>query len=60
MAELMVRSYQDSDREAVIQLWRDCGLVVPWNDPEKDVQRKLASSERCSWSACSATGRWPP
>ncbi len=42
MAELMVRSYQDSDREAVIQLWHDGGLVVPWNDPEKDLQRKLA------------------
>ena len=37
----MVRSYEDSDREAIIQLWRDCGLGVPWNDPEKDVQRKL-------------------
>ncbi len=24
-----------------MQLWRDCGLVVPWNDPVKDIHRKL-------------------
>lgn len=26
---------------AVIQLWLACGLTVPWNDPEKDINRKL-------------------
>jgi len=26
---------------AVVRLWKDCGLVVPWNDPHKDIQRKL-------------------
>ncbi len=25
----------------VVQLWAECGLVVPWNDPRKDIQRKL-------------------
>lgn len=36
-----IRPYQMSDGEAVIQLWNDCGLVVPWNDPQRDIQRKL-------------------
>jgi ribosomal protein S18 acetylase RimI-like enzyme len=25
----------------VIRLWQDCGLVVPWNDPVRDIGRKL-------------------
>lgn len=36
-----IRPYQESDQEQVISLWKECGLVVPWNDPEKDIQRKL-------------------
>lgn len=38
---MKIRRYQSSDKEAVIQLWHDCNVVVPWNDPEKDIQRKL-------------------
>lgn len=36
-----IRPFQSSDEEAVIQLWKDCNLVVPWNDPSRDIQRKL-------------------
>ncbi len=25
----------------MVKLWKDCGLVVPWNDPHKDIERKL-------------------
>jgi ribosomal protein S18 acetylase RimI-like enzyme len=25
----------------VVALWRDCGLIRPWNDPRKDIARKL-------------------
>ena len=32
----------DSDSDAVVELWRDCGLVRPWNDPAKDIARKLS------------------
>ena len=38
---MKIRSFNPSDEEAVVQLWRECGLVVPWNDPHKDIQRKL-------------------
>ncbi len=26
----------------MIELWRRCGLLVPWNDPDRDIDRKLA------------------
>lgn len=37
-----IRTFQQADTSAVVQLWRDCGLVVAHNDPEKDIRRKLA------------------
>lgn len=30
------------DRAPVIALWQACGLTRPWNDPDKDIDRKLA------------------
>jgi len=38
---MKVRAYNDSDKEEVISLWDECGLVVPQNDPSKDIERKL-------------------
>ena len=40
--DFTIRSYDPSDEAAVIGLWRACGLVVPWNDPAKDIARKLS------------------
>ena len=40
-SDLEIRVYRASDEEAVVRLWKDCGLVVSWNDPHKDIQRKL-------------------
>lgn len=36
-----IRAYQEEDEDELIQLWKACGLVVPWNDPAKDIGRKL-------------------
>ncbi|MHB0777486.1 GNAT family acetyltransferase [Halomonas sp. WWR20] len=36
-----IRPYRETDRNAVIALWHTCGLIRPWNDPEKDIERKL-------------------
>ena len=36
-----IRPYEETDREAVIALWNQCSLVVPQNDPHKDIDRKL-------------------
>lgn len=38
---LDIRPYQDGDEATVIQLWQACGLTRPWNDPRKDIARKL-------------------
>ena len=42
MPNLTIRPYNESDEDAVVSLWRQCGLTVPWNDPHKDICRKLA------------------
>ena len=39
---LQVRSFLPDDEAAVIALWQRCGLTRPWNDPAKDIHRKLA------------------
>ena len=41
MMKMKIRAFQPRDEESVVQLWTDCGLVVPWNDPHRDIQRKL-------------------
>ena len=38
---MKVRVYNEIDQDAVISLWDECGLVVPQNDPVKDIERKL-------------------
>jgi ribosomal protein S18 acetylase RimI-like enzyme len=37
-----IRRFQAADESAVVALWRECGLTRPWNDPHKDIARKLA------------------
>jgi ribosomal protein S18 acetylase RimI-like enzyme len=38
---MKIRIYEDGDKSEVISLWQECGLVVPQNDPGKDIERKL-------------------
>ncbi|MBM7830155.1 ribosomal protein S18 acetylase RimI-like enzyme [Agromyces cerinus] len=37
-----IRPFDIADTEQVVALWRSAGLVVPWNDPYRDIERKLA------------------
>ena len=39
--QLIIRSFQISDEPGVIALWHRCKLVVPQNDPKKDIKMKL-------------------
>ncbi len=39
--DLAIRPFHPADEAAVIGLWTVCGLTRPWNDPRKDVARKL-------------------
>ena len=36
-----IRPFRESDQDAVVALWRECGLVRRWNDPVQDIRRKL-------------------
>jgi ribosomal protein S18 acetylase RimI-like enzyme len=38
---VLVRPFDDGDEEAVLALWESAGLTRPWNDPRKDIARKL-------------------
>ena len=37
-----IRPFDEKDRSAVIALWRACELVKPQNNPDRDIDRKLA------------------
>lgn len=41
-AALRIRAFDPDDEEVVVDLWERCGLVVPHNDPRRDIRRKLA------------------
>ena len=41
MNDLVIRPYQTQDEAAVIELWLQCNLVVPQNNPKRDIKRKL-------------------
>ena len=38
---MKIRAYEEKDKNEVISLWNECGLVVPQNDPAKDIERKF-------------------
>ncbi|MCS5723983.1 GNAT family acetyltransferase [Herbiconiux sp. CPCC 203407] len=38
---IRLRAFREPDTEAVVALWMECGLTRAWNDPRKDVARKL-------------------
>lgn len=38
---LHIRPFEEGDIDTVVALWRDCGLTRAWNDPHKDIARKL-------------------
>lgn len=41
ITKLKVRPYHLDDEQQVIDLWHRCNLVVPWNDPKRDIELKL-------------------
>ena len=41
MAQVVVRAFKEPDEARVIELWTFAGLVRAWNDPKKDIARKL-------------------
>ncbi|MGB1239283.1 MAG: GNAT family acetyltransferase [Pseudomonadales bacterium] len=39
---MIIQAFEDIYRDEVIALWRKCELLKPWNDPDKDISRKLS------------------
>lgn len=39
---MVVRTFVGADEMSVVALWERCGLTRPWNDPRKDIRRKIA------------------
>jgi len=42
VSAMVIRPYKAGDLAMVLALWHDCGLTRAWNDPHKDIERKLA------------------
>jgi len=40
-SSLLIRPFQTEDEDALVALWKMCELTVPWNNPHKDIARKL-------------------
>jgi ribosomal protein S18 acetylase RimI-like enzyme len=38
---MLIRQFQPLDQDVVTLLWSKCDLIRPWNDPAKDIRRKL-------------------
>lgn len=36
-----IRTFVQADSAAVVNLWEQCGLTRPWNNPQQDIARKL-------------------
>ena len=41
MPDMVIRPYANEDESSVVALWNKCGLTRPWNDPHKDIERKI-------------------
>lgn len=42
MSDLVIRAFAAGDTADVIALWQAAELVRPWNDPARDIERKMA------------------
>ncbi len=41
-AEFIIRKYNETDKIQVINLWAECKLLFPGNDPEIDIRLKIS------------------
>ena len=56
MSPLSIRPFEEADTEVVVALWERCGLTRPWNDPRRDIARKL-TEQRDSFLVALIDGR---
>tara|TARA_B100000579_G_C22220722_1_gene571531 strand:+ start:28 stop:468 length:441 start_codon:yes stop_codon:yes gene_type:complete len=41
-SSLLIRKFHENDEQRLVSLWKVCRLTVPWNNPHKDISRKLS------------------
>ena len=41
MSNITIRPYSETDLNSIVSLWEICELSRPWNNPIKDIERKL-------------------
>ncbi|MCK6450817.1 MAG: GNAT family acetyltransferase [Alphaproteobacteria bacterium] len=56
-APIAIGPITDADIEAVVQLWLDCDLTRPWNDPRADIAQARRSGSAEILVARAADGR---
>ena len=39
--QYIIRPFKLEDKNSIVELWKICRLTRPWNNPEKDIERKL-------------------
>lgn len=57
MTQPNIRPFALADSEAVIAIWEACQMTVPWNDPHKDITRKMQVNPELFLVAEAADGR---
>jgi ribosomal protein S18 acetylase RimI-like enzyme len=43
--DFLIRPFEAAHRPGLVLLWTRCSLVRPWNDPDRDIDRKLAVAD---------------
>lgn len=44
MNNWQIRPFSPEDTDQVVHLWQRCGLLVSWNNPWQDIERKVSHS----------------
>jgi ribosomal protein S18 acetylase RimI-like enzyme len=57
MSRPHIRPFNLADSEAVIAIWEACQMTVPWNDPHKDIARKMQVNPELFLVAAGEDGR---
>jgi len=41
---MKIRTYKKKDEHQIIDLWQQCKLTTAWNNPKRDIERKIDDS----------------
>ncbi len=39
-----IRTFKKEDEQQIIGLWQECNLTTAWNNPQRDIERKIQDS----------------